>query len=54
MTTNHWLMVMFVAVILAFILGRAWQSHVYDDACLDLGGGRNPGNLPICVLPEAL
>jgi hypothetical protein len=34
----------------AFLAGRAWQSFVYDDICLDLGGGREPGGHPICVI----
>ena len=53
MTTNRWLMLLFAAIIVSFILGRAWQTMVYRDTCLDLGGGMNPGNHPICVLPEA-
>ncbi|MCU0830617.1 MAG: hypothetical protein MUC58_03700 [Rhizobiaceae bacterium] len=34
----------------AFLAGRAWQSFIYDDICLDLGGGREPGGHPICVI----
>ena len=31
------------------------HAHIYEedfdeDLCLDLGGGKNPGNYPICVL----
>ena len=41
-----------VALVAAFLAGMRWQAWRYDDICLDLGGGRNPGNHPICVLPE--
>lgn len=39
--------------VLAFWAGMTFQSARYDDICLDLGGGRNPGNHPICVLDGA-
>lgn len=37
-------------VMMGMFLG--WQLHscVYEDVCLDLGGGKNPGKYPICVL----
>lgn len=37
-------------LILGFFLGSAWQKFSYTDTCLDLGGGQNPGNYPICVI----
>lgn len=33
-----------------FYAGMRTQAYLYDDLCLDLGGGKNPGNYPICVL----
>ncbi len=29
-----------------------WIAHAffYYDACLDMGGGTDPGNYPICVI----
>lgn len=38
---------------LAFWAGTAFQAAHYYDLCLDLGGGRNPGGHPICVLESA-
>jgi preprotein translocase subunit SecD len=32
--------------------GTKIQSYLYEDQCLDLGGGRNPGNFPICVVVQ--
>ena len=34
----------------AFYAGMRTQAYLYEDLCLDLGGGKNPGNYPICVL----
>jgi len=28
------------------------QAFIYEDTCLDLGGGKNPGNYPICVVEK--
>lgn len=39
-----------VALIASFQLGRSFERWRYDDRCLDMGGGRNPGNHPICVI----
>ena len=39
-------------LVLAFYLGIKWQSFIYDDICLDMGGGRNPGNYSICVIEK--
>ncbi|AUQ52486.1 hypothetical protein PhaeoP83_04268 (plasmid) [Phaeobacter inhibens] len=34
----------------SFYGGAYYQAASYDDLCLDLGGGRNPGDHPICVV----
>ncbi|MDO4640665.1 MAG: hypothetical protein Q4A84_03040 [Neisseria sp.] len=39
-----------VVIAAAFYAGMSFQSYLYDDTCLDMGGGRNPGNHPICVI----
>lgn len=39
------------ALIGAFYAGMRTQAYLYEDLCLDLGGGKHPGNYPICV-PE--
>ena len=41
------------AVGAAFWAGSEIQKAAYLDRCLDLGGGRNPGNHPICVIDGA-
>jgi len=46
---------LFLVAILAglvgsYQLGRSFERWRYDDLCLDMGGGRNPGNHPICVI----
>lgn len=38
------------ALFASFQLGRSIERWRYDDLCLDMGGGRNPGNHPICVI----
>ncbi|MDF3415861.1 hypothetical protein HKX54_15440 [Sulfitobacter sp. M57] len=43
------LTLIFVAVV-SFIIGQKYQRFIYDDICLDMGGGQHPGDLPICVL----
>ena len=42
-----------VAVGAAFWAGSEIQKAAYRDRCLDLGGGRNPANHPICVIDGA-
>ncbi|MCT8160024.1 hypothetical protein [Pseudoruegeria sp. SHC-113] len=37
----------------AFWAGAEMQKAAYLDQCLDLGGGRNPGIHPICVVEKA-
>ncbi|MDX3924760.1 MAG: hypothetical protein QHC90_02990 [Shinella sp.] len=44
----------FLAVVLAFWSGMKFQEMRYDDICLDMGGGRNPGNHPICIVEGAV
>ncbi len=41
-----------VITIAAFFAGMWWQSQRYEDLCLDLGGGQNPGGYPICVIEK--
>ncbi len=36
----------------AFTAGMWWQKQLYLDICLDLGGGMNPGDYPICVIEK--
>ncbi|EGZ51053.1 hypothetical protein HMPREF9370_0312 [Neisseria wadsworthii 9715] len=38
------------ALMAAFYAGMKFQAYVYDDLCLDLGGGKQPGDYPICVM----
>ncbi len=38
------------ALAAAFYAGMKFQAYVYDDLCLDLGGGKQPGDYPICVI----
>ena len=40
------------ALALAFQAGRWVEAQRYEDLCLDMGGGRNPGNHPICVIAK--
>ena len=35
---------------IGFWLGMKWQRFQYLDACLDMGGGMNPGGSEICVI----
>lgn len=45
-----WLAISIVIAVMAFWAGTEVQKIRYDDLCLDLGGGRNPGDYPICVV----
>jgi hypothetical protein len=38
------------AIVLSFKSGQQYQQFHYDDLCLDAGGGRNPGDYPICII----
>jgi hypothetical protein len=31
-----------------------WHEFQYDDTCLDMGGGRNPEETPICIVKEVV
>ena len=39
-----------VVATLSFMAGQGYQRLLYEDICLDMGGGHNPGNHPICVI----
>ncbi len=41
-------------LIAAFYVGMKVQAFIYENTCLDLGGGKNPGNYPICVVGEII
>ena len=45
-------LLLIAALIGTFYAGMRTQAYFYEDLCLDLGGGRNPGNYPICVLDK--
>ena len=40
------------ALAAAFYAGMRVQADLYEDLCLDLGGGRHPGNYPVCVVEQ--
>lgn len=42
-----------IVAFLSFMAGQWYQQFRYDDICLDMGGGRNPGNYPICVIENS-
>ena len=44
------ILVVIVALVVSFFAGAKFQALQYDDLCLDIGGGKNPGNYPICVV----
>jgi hypothetical protein len=39
-------------IIISFLAGSFWKEFQYTDICLDMGGSKNPGNYPICVISE--
>ncbi|GLO62963.1 hypothetical protein MACH09_34710 [Vibrio sp. MACH09] len=41
-----------VIAIFSFWLGLLANEFYYDDICLDLGGGKNPGDYPICIIEK--
>lgn len=45
-------LLLIAALIGAFYAGMRTQAYLYEDLCLDLGGGKHPGNYPICVLDK--
>lgn len=48
-----WTAIVITAAGVAFWAGSEMQKAAYLDQCLDLGGGRNPGNHPICVIEKS-
>ena len=34
------------------LVGASAYNFYYTDVCLDLGGGKNPGNYPVCVIEK--
>jgi hypothetical protein len=44
------LAIYFCLIVGSFFLGMKWNQFQYEDTCLDMGGGKNPGNHPICVI----
>ena len=45
-------LLLIAALIGTFYAGMRAQAYLYEDLCLDWGGGRNPGNYPICVIEK--
>ena len=45
-------LLLIAALIGAFYAGMRTQVYLYEDFCLDLGGGKHPGNYPICVIEK--
>nr|WP_197313179.1 hypothetical protein [Listeria monocytogenes] len=43
-------LLLIAALVGAFYAGMLTQAYLYEDLCLDLGGGKNPGSYPICVV----
>lgn len=43
-------LLLIAALVGAFYAGMQTQTYLYEDLCLDLGGGKNPGSYPICVI----
>ncbi|WP_460274900.1 hypothetical protein [Celeribacter sp. ULVN23_4] len=41
-----------VVFALGIVAGRGLERWIYEDACLDLGGGRNPTGYPVCVIEK--
>ncbi len=46
--------IIIVAMVAGFYMGIKWNQFQYDDLCLDMGGGKNPGNYPICVIEKTI
>ena len=45
-------LLLIAALVGAFYAGMRTQAYFYEDLCLDLGGGKNPGSYPICVIEK--
>jgi len=41
-----------VIAVMSFWAGLQLKKAQYKDACLDLGGGENSGQYPICVIEQ--
>ncbi|STZ77160.1 hypothetical protein [Bergeriella denitrificans] len=41
-----------LALFASFRAGMAFEAYIYEEICLDSGGGKNPGGFPICVIDE--
>ena len=41
-----------VIAAMSFWAGLQFQKAQYNDVCLDLGGGQNPGQYPICFVQQ--
>ncbi len=39
-------------ILLSFYCGILWCKFEYNDICLDMGGGENPGSYEICVIEK--
>ena len=39
-------------LLIGVFIGYKYFQLNYQDKCLDLGGGQNPGNYPICVVEK--
>lgn len=46
-------LLLIAALVGTFYAGMRTQAYLYEDLCLDLGGGKNPGSYPICVIEKA-
>ena len=45
-------LLLIAALVGTFYAGMRTQAYLYEDLCLDLGGGRNSGSYPICVIEK--
>lgn len=48
------ILVCLVLFVIGFGFGLLWERNSYNDKCLDLGGGKNPGGHSICVIDKTL
>jgi len=47
-------LLLIITLMVGIFLGIQWEKFNYQDACLDLGGGMNPGNYPVCVVEKII
>ena len=45
-------LLLIASLVVEFFAGMRAQAYLYEDLCLDLGGGKNPGSYPICVIEK--